>query len=223
MQPFNIRTDDIGDYARQVLDRRGINLGQVDARDNSVAEFLTERYLEKLHEMTPDLFVGAKPTDRHVTDWIASFLTDRKATPSLFLVGPVGSGKTHNGWAALWSIALHHARLGQRFTFDKVSHPDFNQAMRPHADGSHLYALAEYQQVDLLLFDDLGTGQVTDWSTDTLFRLIDTRWSERRPMIFTSNMTAGELRKVLDDRLRSRLSAATQVELEDVDHRRGAA
>lgn len=220
MQPFNIATDDIGEYARRFLDRKGINPDEVDARDYTVADHLVEKYQEKLDGLTPDLFKGVKPTDRQVSQWIASFLTDRKSTPSLFLAGPVGSGKTHNGYAALWAISLGYARRGQRFTFTKVSHADFNQAMRPQPDGSHLTALVEFQEVDLLLFDDLGAGQLTEWSTETLFRLIDTRWSERRPMIFTSNKTTKELKQSIDDRIRSRLSGAVHIELEDVDHRR---
>lgn len=223
MDSFNINADDIGDYARRFLDRRGINPEDVDTSDYTVADHLTEAYRTKLDDITPALFLNAKPTDRRVSDWIRSFLTDPTSTPSLFLAGPVGSGKTHNGWAALWAITLDYARRGQRITFTKISHADFNQAMRPQPDGGHLSALVDLQEVDLLLFDDLGAGQVTEWSTDTLFRLIDTRWSEQRPMIFTSNMVAGELKRVLDDRIRSRLSGAAQVELEDVDYRRGVA
>jgi DNA replication protein DnaC len=220
MDPTSTHTGTIGDTARRVLARKGINPDAVDTTTDSVAEFLTVRYQEKLTGITPKLFGRPQPTDRRVADWIASYLADPSSTPSLFLAGPVGSGKTHNGLAALWRIALTRAGRGRRFSFTKVSHSDFNQAMRPTQDGSHLGALAEFQTVDLLLFDDLGVGQLTEWSTDTLFRLIDTRWSEGRPMIFTSNKTAGELKAVLDDRIRSRLSAAAHVQLEDVDHRR---
>ena len=220
MDPTSTRAGNIGEYARQVLARRGIDPATVDTETDSVAEFLTARYDEKLDGLTPKLFGIPEPTDRRVADWIASYLTNPSSTPSLFLAGPVGSGKTHNGLAALRRIALTRAGRGQRFSFTKVSHSDFNQAMRPAADGSHLDAMVEFQSVDLLLFDDLGVGQLTEWSTDTLFRLIDTRWSEGRPMIFTSNKTAGELRSVLDDRIRSRLSAAVHLELEEVDYRR---
>lgn len=222
-RPFNITTDDIGAYAQEVLARRGINPNDIDTSDYTIADHLTDAYRAKLEDLTPALFRDLKPTSGDVTSWMRRFVTDRAGYPNLLLQGPTGSGKTHNSYAALWGIVLHYASKGHRFTFMKTTHADFNQAMRPTADDRHIDSLAEFQAVDLLLFDDLGAGQLTDWSTDTLHRLIDTRWAEQRPTIITTNLTAAAMRDRLDERIVSRLLHSEQVPLEGVDHRRSQA
>lgn len=223
MQQFNIQTDDIGDYARQILESKGIDPEAVDTSDYTIADHLTDATNTKLLMITPALFREVKPTDDRVIEWIGRHLADPQAAGNLVLRGGVGSGKTTNAFAALWQVTRHRARQSQRMTFTKVSHSDFNRAMRPTSDDAHLDALAEFQEVDLLLFDDLGAGQVTDWATDTLYRLFDVRWCEQRPTIVTSNLTAQEMRDAVDERVLSRLSGSTPVILPARDHRRGAA
>jgi DNA replication protein DnaC len=223
MPSFNIKTDDIGDYARQVLDRKGIDPDLVDTTDYTIADHLTDHTRAKLTEITPARFRGAEPTDARVVAWINRHLADPTGTGNLVLRGGVGTGKTTNAFAALWQIALTAARSSRRMTFAKISHSDFNNAMRPQPDGAHLDALAEFQEVDLLLFDDLGAGQVTAWASDTLYRLVDVRWAEQRPMIVTSNLTSTEMRAAVDERVLSRLAEATAFTLDAVDHRRGGA
>ncbi len=223
MQPFNIQTDDIGDYARQMLERKGIDPAAVEIHDYSIADHLTDATNAKLAMITPALFRDAKVTDPRVSAWIRQHIADPQGAGNLVLRGGVGSGKTTNAFAALKQIALHAARSSRRMTFTKVSHTDFNRAMRPTPDGAHLDALAEFQEVDLLLFDDLGAGQVTDWASDTLYRLFDIRWSEQRPTIVTSNLTAQEMRDAVDERVLSRLAGSTPVVLPPRDHRRGRA
>lgn len=220
MQPFNIRTDDIGVYARQMLERKGIDPETVDTADYSIADHLTRATNTKLAMITPALFRNAEPTDERVRAWIRHHITDPQSAGNLVLRGGVGSGKTTNAFAALKHVALHAARTSRRMTFTKVSHTDFNRAMRPTSDDTHLDALAEFQEVDLLLFDDLGAGQVTDWAADTLYRLFDVRWSEQRPTIVTSNLTAQEMRAAVDERVLSRLAGSTPVILPPRDHRR---
>lgn len=223
MGPFNIQTDNIGDYARQILARRGINPDDVDTTEYTIADHLLDATNTKLDMITPALFRNAKPTDQRVADWIRRYIANPQNAGNLVLRGGVGSGKTTNAFGALRDITLHFARSSRRMTFAKISHTDFNQAMRPTPDSTHLDALQEFQEVDLLLFDDLGAGQVTDWTSDTLYRLTDVRWSEQRPMIVTSNLTAHEMRNAVDERVLSRLADATQVILPPRDYRREGA
>lgn len=219
MRPFNIANDDIGAYARQMLARRGINPDTVDTTDNSIADGLTDAYRTKLETLTRAKFRDLQPTDDRITAWIRSYLDNPAGTPNLFLRGPTGTGKSHNAYAALWNIVLTTARRGQRITFTKTSQADFNQAMRPNADGSHLDALTEFQTVDLLMFDDFGAGQLTEWAEDTLLRLVDARWGDNLPTIITSNLTAQEMRAI-DERIVSRLATPAQYTLGGGDHRR---
>ena len=47
--------------------------------------------------------------------------------------------------------------------------------------------LDRYSNCDLLILDDAGTEQVTDWSAGVLYRLINNRYNENKPVIVTSN------------------------------------
>lgn len=47
--------------------------------------------------------------------------------------------------------------------------------------------------VDLLVLDDLGKGVPSEWAAENMFRLVDARWSEHRPMIVTSQYSSDDL------------------------------
>ena len=47
--------------------------------------------------------------------------------------------------------------------------------------------LAEVMRAELLVLDDLGAERVTDWVEETMNLIVNTRYSERRPTVFTTN------------------------------------
>ena len=47
--------------------------------------------------------------------------------------------------------------------------------------------------VDLLVLDDLGKGVPSEWFAENLFRLIDERWSHKKPMVITSQYSTTDL------------------------------
>ena len=47
--------------------------------------------------------------------------------------------------------------------------------------------LRPVMEADLLVLDDLGAEKTSDWVEETLSLIVNTRYSERRPTIFTSN------------------------------------
>jgi DNA replication protein DnaC len=42
-------------------------------------------------------------------------------------------------------------------------------------------------EAELLVLDDLGAERLTDWVEETMSLIVNTRYNERRPTIFTSN------------------------------------
>ena len=56
--------------------------------------------------------------------------------------------------------------------------------------------------VPVLVLDDLGADPLTEWSNSILTRIIDSRWTTRRPLLVSSNLT---LDRLGSDRLASRL------------------
>lgn len=53
----------------------------------------------------------------------------------------------------------------------------------------------------LVIFDDLGAERSTDYALEQVYDIIDTRYRNRQPMIFTTNLTLDEMREQPDIRL----------------------
>ena len=60
-----------------------------------------------------------------------------------------------------------------------------------------------YMNCDLLVLDDLGSEKQSEWADQELFRLIDHRANEGKPVIITSNVPMEALK--CDGRISSRL------------------
>jgi hypothetical protein len=66
--------------------------------------------------------------------------------------------------------------------------------------------LSACEDARLLLLDDLAAERATDWTAETLYRLIDARYARRLPTIITTNATGAMIRENLGDRIASRLN-----------------
>lgn len=113
-----------------------------------------------------------------------------KERNGLFLIGGYGTGKTHLA-AAIANQLLRDgtpvicmtmidllARIRETFDRDDVSDA---QVMRLYAD------------VPLLIIDDLGSENPTEWGSTTIFSIINARYEGYMPTIVTSNCGADEL------------------------------
>jgi DNA replication protein DnaC len=66
--------------------------------------------------------------------------------------------------------------------------------------------LERYGKVGLLVLDDFGTQNTSDWAFTMLYMLINRRYDDMSPTIITSNYSLEELAdKLEDDRITSRL------------------
>ncbi len=114
------------------------------------------------------------------------------------LYGPPGTGKTHLAVAAMHEYGLMKAY------FWKV--PELLDWLRNMAYGNEARWDLEkltypYRRHEfLLVLDDLGTENGTDWAHEQLYRILDSRYEYELPTIITTNQP----RKNLDARLLSR-------------------
>lgn len=65
--------------------------------------------------------------------------------------------------------------------------------------------LRDIKSVDLLIIDDLGTEQLTEWSNSMLYEILDTRYRANKPLIITTNFGSEEFRKRYHKRLNDRI------------------
>lgn len=72
------------------------------------------------------------------------------------------------------------------------------------AEGDNLQQLYE---ASLLIIDDIGVQTSKDWSDSALYRLINDRYVNKRPTIYTSNIPIEQLK--MDDRIVDRIDSTT--------------
>lgn len=118
----------------------------------------------------------------------------------LVLVGPYGCGKTHLA-AAIANYALRTQHM--RPIFAVV--PDLLDYLRatfaPDSGSSYDKRFHAVRTTELLVLDDLGTENTTPWAREKLFQIVNHRYMERLPTVFTTNVDLDSL----DGRIRSRL------------------
>jgi len=108
------------------------------------------------------------------------------ADRGLFLEGSPGVGKTHLAVAVLRHVvAATSARALFYDTRDllRVIRSTYDPVVRT----TEVEVLRPVMQADLLVLDDLGAEKTTEWVEETLNLIVNTRYSERRITVFTSN------------------------------------
>ena len=120
----------------------------------------------------------------------------------LVLRGSYGSGKTHLAAA----IANHRRERNLPVTFVNV--PDLLDALRSsYRSDSGLSFDERFDRLrnsPLLILDDFGAHNASDWAQEKIYQLINHRYNYQLPMAVTMN---GKLEQV-DGRIRSRLTDA---------------
>lgn len=65
--------------------------------------------------------------------------------------------------------------------------------------------LRNLANADLVIIDDLGTEQRTEWSVSRVYSIIDSRYRNNLPLIITTNFTLADLKKRYGDRTHDRI------------------
>lgn len=181
--------------------------------------FRIEQAHAVLARRIPPRFAAAAADHPAVAAWLRRYLADPAAAPSLVLTGPTGVGKTSQCWGLLRAAVEGHARTGHGLRWKFTTHPELNDELRPKPDGSHAWALQPYLEAELLVLDDLGAGKQSDWTGDSLHRLVDHRWAHQLVSVYSTNLTRAQLTEAVGDRVVSRLADANHVAIKGEDRR----
>jgi DNA replication protein DnaC len=104
----------------------------------------------------------------------------------LCLIGTPGIGKTHIAASVLRRLVLEKHVKGLFYDVRdllRVIRSTYNPVVRT----AEMDILRPVMNAELLVLDDLGAEKPSEWVEETMNLIVNTRYNERRPTIFTTN------------------------------------
>ncbi|MFF4346762.1 ATP-binding protein [Streptomyces sp. NPDC001530] len=202
----------------------------LDALQAAEVEFVRQHFLKCADEQrqkciahfetkVPRRYASAQPNPI-ARAWAQSVVANPDDTRSLLVVGPTGTGKTHYAYAVLRAIA----EIGRPTGWAAYTAADLYAQLRPRTGRDSEATFESISDTDVLFVDDLGAAKLTEWTEEVTYRLINHRYEQCRPAIFTSNVPPTQLRDALGERIASRLTEMCErVTLKGDDRRKGMA
>ena len=118
----------------------------------------------------------------------------------ILMIGETGLGKTH------LSLSIANSLIEKGFCVAYGSVPELVRKIQNEQFGrSDGDTLSLATDSDLLILDDLGAENATDWCVSMLYEIINTRQNRRLPIIINTNLDFEELTEKYRDRLSSRM------------------
>ncbi|MBL6962094.1 MAG: ATP-binding protein [Anaerolineales bacterium] len=197
-------------------------------RTHDVSEQVRQRlfslsHLDELKDLTFESFLprGRKGVgDLHATSIEMAFNQSNVYAKSLngwlLLQGAYGCGKTHLAAA----IANFAVSMGVPTLFLTV--PDLLDMLRfsySAKDTTFEARFDEIRNAKLLILDDFGTQNATEWAQEKLFQIINYRYINKLSLVVTTNLSLNEI----EARIRSRLQdpeLVSEVRINSPDYRR---
>lgn len=166
-------------------------------------EYYPDDYTEEATGLTP------RDNMKGILDTVKSFLTGfPEASGNLLLYGNTGVGKTFltnciakelldRSHTVVYLTSLKLFDILETYKFDR----DLSQTEK---NASLSYILAS----DLLIIDDLGTELNNSFTSSQLYHCIDTRLTNHRSTIISTNLSFDDLRAQYSERIFSRITSS---------------
>jgi len=162
--------------------------------------------------MIPIKFQNAKYEDvpQPIKDLMSKLNTTRGG---IYIHGSVGTGKTHIAYAIKKQYDRPSKLDGDKYTPERVC-KFWNMTMLLHdmrQDFDRLPRDKEEPAEDLMttqklvILDDVGAEKMSDWVSETFYLIVNERYVNMYPTIFTSNLPIADLAERIGDRTVSRI------------------
>lgn len=160
-----------------------------------------------------------KATWTDVPDQMKSMVLDMYNTrKGIYIHGGVGSGKTHMAYA----IAKHLSKIGKKVSVHSTADliADIKQDIEREGYSKKRWEEKLSNFNGVVIFDDIGAERITEYVAEMFYLIINRRYNQMLPVIFTSNFTLGQLSQRIGDRTASRIAEMCNIFKLDGDDRR---
>lgn len=127
--------------------------------------------------------------------------------PFLTFLGLPGTGKTHLALSIGWA----YLEAGKLILYYHVA--NFLNALRDgykrSGENDFFHIMSFARNCSLLILDDLGAEKETEWATEQLDYIIDSRYENRKSLVVTTNLALD----LLPPRIGDRLAEGTLIQL----------
>lgn len=133
----------------------------------------------------------------------AEYYASNDGGKGLFIYGNVGSGKTY----LCSAIANYLLEKEKEVLFIVV--PDLLDEIRASYSGdsefSEIQVLGYAVNAPVLILDDLGAHNYTEWAKNKIYSIINNRLNNEKPTVINSNLNLGQIERYLGERTTSRI------------------
>lgn len=160
------------------------------------------------HDTTHSYLDYAKNAKYQAEKFVNSIVTSGTADDitGIMFQGQVGSGKTH------LAAAIANKLIANNIDVLFLVVPDFLDEMRMSygslGEFDEVAMMNRAKNAPILILDDLGMHNFSQWTKNKLFTLINYRLNNNLPMIITTNLNMDELKEIVGERITSRIIAA---------------
>lgn len=121
----------------------------------------------------------------------------------LIIMGKIGTGKTHLAAAVLHKV-ISQMRTGILMAVPELL-DKIRATYREDAPIGSETLLEELKKVNLLILDDIGKEKPTIWARERLYVIINARYENMLPTVYTTNCREEELRQQIGEAITSRI------------------
>jgi DNA replication protein DnaC len=144
----------------------------------------------------PVRYRNAEVEGKDLQAWLAHVLDG--GAQGLGLAGPTGTGKSY----ALW--ALYRVLIDAEVNAIAINLIEYLDGLRPGSPEQTL-TIEKLVRTPVLMLDDLGVHKSSDWTDERVYRILNSRYENVRPTVFTTNSPVDEWEQVLGERVAWRL------------------
>lgn len=153
--------------------------------------------------------------------YVGDFKRHRTAGTSIFMVGSVGTGKTHLGASMVLEIINKYVMKAHFTTITKMLRRVRATYQRDASENEDM-VIDYYASRDILVIDEIGVQSGSDHEHNTIFEIINERYADMKPTIILSNLGLNEIRAILGERIVDRFKDGGAVFSFDWESHRGS-